>query len=150
MRREKKETKNLYNIVVGAFYNFWYNLQWVASNLVFFACNSSISYWVSNWIRSVLRTNNKVDRLLFVSQIKTFLSSSFPSNKYINGSSLLIMFLYGLNIMKKVRKNWSDKNRFHDPWSMIFIVPFLKFLFRKMSSAMVPLTSRSNNEWWWW
>ena len=65
MRREKKESKKLYNIVVGAFYKVWYNLQWVASNLVFFACHSSISYRISNLIESDLQTNNKVDGLLF-------------------------------------------------------------------------------------
>ena len=53
------------------------------------ACHSSISYWVSNLIGSVLRTNNKVNGLLYVSQIKSFLSSSCPYNKYINWSSLL-------------------------------------------------------------
>ena len=79
---------------IGPIHNILHNLQCVASNLVFFACHSSISYRVSNSIESVLRTTNKVDGLLFISQIKSFLFSSFSLNKYIHWSSLLIMFLY--------------------------------------------------------
>ena len=92
--KEKNNTGEKSVNTIFPFHNVLPNLQCVASTLIFCACHFSISYRVSNLIGSVLRTNNKVDGLLFVSQIKSFLSSSFPLIKYINGSFLLIIFLY--------------------------------------------------------
>ena len=61
------------NIVVGAFYNYWYNLQWVGNKLIFFTCHPSLSYQVSNLIGPVLRTTRWTDRCSYLKSNRIFL-----------------------------------------------------------------------------
>ena len=81
---EKNNTiENSVNIAVGAYINASQYLQWVPNKLVFVVCRSSISYRATRW----------TDGQLLVYQIESYLSSSFPLNKYICGSFLLILSL---------------------------------------------------------
>ena len=110
---------------IGPFHNLLHNLQWGANKRFFFAYHFFISYQVSNFIRSVLRTT-RWDGPLFVSQIESYISCTCSLNKYIHGSSLLILLLYVYviwckkeynicfsNNEKRKKKKGDDKNRFH-------------------------------------
>ena len=123
---EKNNTvENSVTMVVSTFINVLHNLQWVPNTCVFFVCCPSTSYQVSNLLGSVLQTTRWTDHCWRLNLNHIFLLLFHWTSTFMDQLSWFYCFvcmlydakkntIYHIKIMRKERKSWHDKNRFHD------------------------------------